>query len=91
MAILRIKAVKAELGLKSNTSVYTAMREGLLTRSVSLSKRSVGWPAYEVHAICAARVAGKTDDGIRELVQNLHRIRSNQLMQISEEIENATN
>ena len=89
MAILRIKAVKAELGLKSNTSVYTAMREGLLTRSVTLSKRSVGWPEQEVFAICAARVGGSTDDDIRAMVDNLHQIRSTHLERIEAEIENA--
>lgn len=89
MAILRIKEVKAELGLKSNTSVYTAMRDGLLTRSVVLAKRSVGWPEHEVYAICKARVAGSTDDEIRLMVSGLHQLRFAQLDQVSAEIKNA--
>jgi prophage regulatory protein len=31
----------------------------------------VGWPASEVAALNAARIAGKTDDDIRVLVQTL--------------------
>jgi hypothetical protein len=34
--------------------------------------RSKGWPDYEVKAIAAARIAGKTDAEIRELVKALH-------------------
>jgi prophage regulatory protein len=32
----------------------------------------VGWPDYEVRALNAARIAGKTGDEIRELVDRLH-------------------
>ena len=40
-----------------------------------LGVRSVGWPDKEVNAICAARIAGKTEDEIRELVIALHKRR----------------
>ncbi|MFO1213680.1 MAG: hypothetical protein U1E72_03615 [Burkholderiaceae bacterium] len=38
--------------------------------------RAVGWPAREVAAINAARIAGKPDDDIRKPVQRLQAARS---------------
>ena len=72
MAIWRIETCKAEAGYRSNASIYNLIREGLLTKPVSIGQRSVGWPDDEVRALCAARIAGKTDDEIRELVSRLH-------------------
>jgi len=39
---------------------------------VQIGQRAKGWPDYEVRAINTARVAGKSDDEIRELVKLLH-------------------
>ena len=75
MPILRMPAVKAETGLASHASVYTAIHEGLFTVPVPIGQRAVGWPDTEVAAIIAARIAGKTDDQIRELVTKLHHAR----------------
>jgi prophage regulatory protein len=72
MAIWRIKAVKNELGLASDTSVYVGVRGGLLTRGVAIGQRAKGWPDYEIRAIASARIAGKADDQIKELVNRLH-------------------
>lgn len=72
MSILRMSAVKAETGHASHATVYTAIHEGLFTVPVPIGQRSVGWPDTEVKAINAARIAGKTDDQIRELVAKLH-------------------
>jgi prophage regulatory protein len=44
----------------------------MFTTGVAISRRAKGWPDYEVKAIAAARIAGKTDDQIRELVKVLH-------------------
>lgn len=77
MAILRMAAVKAETGHRSHASIYNAIKAGLFTRPVPIGQRSVGWPDDEVRAICAARIAGKTDDEIRELVNTLHAKRAN--------------
>ena len=38
---------------------------------MSLGARAVGWPAGEVSAVNAARIAGRTDDEIRALVARL--------------------
>lgn len=72
MSILRMPAVKAETGHRSHASIYTAIKAGLFTTGVPIGQRSVGWPSDEVLAINAARIAGKTDAEIRELVTRLH-------------------
>jgi prophage regulatory protein len=72
MSILRMPAVKAETGHRSHASIYTAIKAGLFTTGVAIGQRSVGWPSDEVQAINAARIAGKSDTDIRELVNRLH-------------------
>lgn len=72
MSILRKPEVKAETGWRSDASVSSAVRAGLLTKPVQLGPRSVGWPDYEVKAINAARIAGKSDSEIKALVNRLH-------------------
>lgn len=72
MSIIRMQAVKAETGHKSHASIYNAIKAGLFTRGVPIGSRSVGWPDYEVNAINAARISGKSENEIRELVKRLH-------------------
>jgi prophage regulatory protein len=76
MAIWRIETCKAEAGYRSNASIYNLIREGLWTKPVPIGQRSVGWPDDEVRALNVARIAGKTDEEIRELVDRLHARRS---------------
>lgn len=79
MAILRLPAVKAEMGHRSHASVYNAIRAGLFTNPVPIGQRAVGWPDDEVKAINAARIAGASDEQIRELVKALHAKRAQKL------------
>lgn len=72
MSILRMPAVKAETGHRSHASIYNAIKSGLFTSGVAIGQRSKGWPSHEVQAINAARIAGKSDAEIRELVKRLH-------------------
>ena len=72
MSILRMPAVKAETGHRSHASIYTAIKAGLFTTGVAIGQRSVGWPSNEVQAINAARIAGRSEPEIRELVIRLH-------------------
>ena len=72
MNILRMPAVKGKAGHRSDASIYNAIRDGLFTTGVAIGQRAKGWPDYEVEAIIAARVAGKSDTQIRELVKSLH-------------------
>ncbi len=76
MLILRLPEVKAKTGHRADASIYNAIRAGLFPAGVFIGQRAKGWPDYEVDAINAARVAGKSDDEIRELVNTLHTTRS---------------
>jgi prophage regulatory protein len=72
--ILRRKQVEAETGY-SRSTIYLRMSQRLWTKPVRLGPRSVGWPAAEVAALNAARIAGCTDDEIRALVAHLETAR----------------
>jgi prophage regulatory protein len=76
MQILRMPAVKGRAGHRSDASIYKAIRDGLFTTGVAIGQRAKGWPDYEVDAIITARIAGKSDAQIRELVKALHAKRS---------------
>lgn len=65
--IFRLPSVKTESGY-SRSTIYLRIAQGLWTKQVSLGPRCVGWPAHEVAALNAARIAGKTDVEIRSLV-----------------------
>ena len=72
--ILRLPAVETETALRRST-IYNRITQGLWTQPVRLGPRSVGWPASEVEAINAARIAAKSDEQIRALVAQLHAAR----------------
>lgn len=72
--ILRLPAVKSETGA-SRSTIYLRIQQGLWPKPVRLGPRSVGWPASEVAAINAARIAGLHDDEIRALVTKLEAAR----------------
>lgn len=73
-AILRLPAVRNESGL-SRSTLYLRISQGLWTKPISLGGRTVGWPASDIAAINAARIAGKSDDEIRALVLQLEQAR----------------
>lgn len=68
--ILRLPSVRSESGY-SRSTIYLRIAQGLWTKQVVLGPRCVGWPAHEVMALNAARIAGKPDDAIRVLVLKL--------------------
>ena len=74
--ILRRKRVELQTGYARST-IYNKIEAGLFPRPVSLGGRAVGWPASEIAAMNAARIAGRTDDEIRALVRNLELARRN--------------
>lgn len=75
MPMLRMPAVLAETGYRSHSSIYNAINAGLFTRPVRIGQRAVAWPAEEVRAMNAARIAGKTETEIRDIVERLHSAR----------------
>jgi prophage regulatory protein len=72
--ILRLPAVKESTGL-SRSTLYLRIAHGVFMHPVNLGGRAVGWPAHEVAALNAARIAGKPDAEIRELVAQLEATR----------------
>jgi len=72
--ILRLPAILSSTGL-SRSTIYLRIAQGIFTKSVSLGGRAVGWPASEVAAVNAARIAGKPDAEIRALVTHLEAAR----------------
>ena len=70
--LIRLPAVTIQLGHRSATSVYDAIRGGTFTTGVAIGKRARAWPSEEVAAINAARISGQTDEQIRTLVKQLH-------------------
>lgn len=75
LTIIRRKQAEAATGY-SRSTIYLRISQGLWTRPVSLGARAVGWPAIEIDALNAARIAGKTDEQIRALVLKLEAARS---------------
>lgn len=72
--IFRLPTAKAKSGY-SRSTIYLRISQGLFTKPVPLGARAVGWPAGEIAALNAARIAGKSDDEIRELVVRLESAR----------------
>lgn len=72
--ILRVPIVVSLRGT-SRSTLYADIQKGLYTHPVSIGARAVGWPEHEVAALNAARIAGKTDNEIRELVEKLEAAR----------------
>jgi prophage regulatory protein len=68
--LLRLPAVKGQSGL-SRSTIYLRIAQGLWTHPVGLGGRAVAWPADEVDALNAARIAGKSDEQVRILVRRL--------------------
>ncbi|UZR29464.1 helix-turn-helix transcriptional regulator [Methylococcus mesophilus] len=75
VALLRRPRV-SDLTGKSRTKIYNDIAAGLFIRGVALGGGRVAWPLHEVEAINRARIAGATDDDIRELVAQLHAART---------------
>lgn len=80
-AILRLPAVKAQSGA-SRSTIYLRIQQGLWPKPVKLGPRSVGWPASEVSALNAARIAGMVDTEIRALVATLEAARKSAISQV---------
>ena len=74
LTILRRKQVEAETGY-SRSTIYLRISQGLFIKPVSLGARAVGFPAGEVSALNAARIAGKSEVDIRALVVKLQAAR----------------
>jgi prophage regulatory protein len=72
--ILRFPAVIAITGLARST-IYLRIAQGVFPRPVSLGGRAVGWPSGEIAALNAARISGKSNSEIIDLVVKLEAAR----------------
>lgn len=72
--ILRLPAVMRERG-RSRSAHYFDIQQGLFTHPIRIGLRAVGWPSTEVATLNAARIAGKSEVEIRELVAKLEAAR----------------
>ena len=68
--LIRLPKVKSKTGYCGST-VYANVTDQTLTPPIKIGPRASAWPEYEIDAIIAARIAGKSDDDIRELVNEL--------------------
>jgi prophage regulatory protein len=74
LTILRRRQVESASGY-SRSTIYLRITQGLWPKPVSIGPRAVGWPANEVDALNAARIAGKGEHEIRSLVTRLEAAR----------------
>jgi prophage regulatory protein len=70
--LIRLSDVLNVTGQKRSTH-YRRISEGFMTPPVKLGARCAAWPTDEVEAINAARISGKSDVEIRDLVANVPR------------------
>ena len=82
LTLIRLPRVMAERG-RGRASTYADVSAGLLTAPVKIGPGAVGWPLGEIRALNAARIAGATEAGIRELVQRLHKARKERTIEVS--------
>lgn len=75
LVIVRRREVERATGFCRST-IYHHISRGLWPKPVPLGARAVGWPAREVTAMNAARIAGWGEDKIRRLVTQLEGERS---------------
>lgn len=61
---------------ESRSTIYRKIKAGLFTKPVSIGGDRVAWPANEVQAIINARIAGKSEEEIKQLVTELEAARA---------------
>ncbi len=69
-SILRLPEVLRKRG-RSRSAHYLDIQNGLFTKPVAIGARAIGWPDDEVTTLNMARIAGKSEGEIRELVAQL--------------------
>jgi len=69
--ILRLSSVIERLG-KTRSPLYADIQAGLFVRPIKLGLRAAGWPESEVDRVIQARIAGASDEHLRDLVKRLH-------------------
>jgi prophage regulatory protein len=68
--LIRMPEVAHHSGLKK-TKIYADIGAGLFTKPVKAGTAAL-WPISEIEQINKARIAGKSDDQLRALVDKIH-------------------
>lgn len=68
--LLRKNEVLASQGFKKST-LHKQINEGVFPPPVSIGPRAVAWPSNEVEQITNARIAGKSPEQLKVLVEDL--------------------
>lgn len=56
---------------KSQSGFYAEVKAGIIPPPVKIGRRAVAWPEHELDAINTARIAGQSNDEIRQLVARM--------------------
>lgn len=76
LKILRLPEVKTKTGL-SRSTLYLRIQQRLMTKPISLGGRAVGWPESEIDQILEAQIAGKANEEVFQLVEQMTAARKN--------------
>jgi prophage regulatory protein len=68
--IQRISTIQKQLGI-SRSTCYNLIALGLLPKPIRVGPRAVGWPSSEIETILIARIAGKSDEEIMQIVSQI--------------------
>jgi prophage regulatory protein len=68
--LLKFNSLSEAVG-KTRSSIYRDIKAGLLTPPIKIGGDRSAWPSNEIDAINRARIAGKSDSEIKQLVTEL--------------------
>lgn len=71
----RMDEIMKLAGFKTKQTVYNWMKRGTWPRQIKWGARAVRWPADEIHAVCDALKAGKSEKEICAIVEQGHAAR----------------
>lgn len=69
--LYRLPVIESSYGKKRST-IYREIKSGLFPRPVDIGGGLSAWPASEIQAVIDARIAGKSESEIKQLVEKLH-------------------
>ena len=72
---MNIKIVKQPSLLEqfsfSKSTLFSQIKQGLMPKAIPLGDRAVGYLQHELDAVLSARIAGQSNEQIKELVKSL--------------------
>lgn len=72
--LLRLPRVTQATGIARST-LYKHIQRGIFPKPISIGGDRVAWPAHEVQTLINARIAGKSDDEVKQVVLELEAAR----------------